>query len=42
MSNKKAGGDGITVVFVPETGSFELKKIPFSELESIVKGAVEK
>ena len=40
--DKKAGGDGITVVFVPETGSFELKKIPFSELESIVKGAVEK
>lgn len=35
--DKKAAGDEITVVFVPEIGKFELRKIPFSEYEEMIR-----
>ena len=35
--DKKMSGDNITVVFVPEIGEFEMKTMPFSELERIFK-----
>ena len=35
--DKKASGDEITVVFVPEVGKFELRKIPFCEYEEMIR-----
>ncbi len=35
--DKKAAGSDITVVFVPEIGKFELKKIPFSQYEDLIR-----
>lgn len=35
--DKKTAGDDITVVLVPEIGSFELKKMPFCELEERIR-----
>ena len=35
-------GDTVNAVFVPKVGEFEIKKLPFSEFENIVRGAVKK
>ena len=35
--DKKAAGDDITIVFVNEIGSFELRKIPFGEYEEMIR-----
>ncbi len=35
--DKKAAGDDITIVYVSEIGQFELKKIPFSEYEEMIR-----
>ena len=35
--DKKMSGDSITVVYVPEVGKFEMKTMPFSELEKKLK-----
>lgn len=35
--DKKAGNDTISVVYVPEIGQFEIKRIPFGELENIIR-----
>lgn len=35
--DKKAAGEDITVVFVPEIGKFELRKIPFAEYEDMIR-----
>jgi len=35
--DKKAAGGDITVVFVPEIGSFELRKIPFAAYEEMIR-----
>ncbi len=35
--DKKAAGDEITVVFVPEIGTFELRKIPFTQYEEMIR-----
>lgn len=35
--DKKASGDDITVVLVPEIGNFELRKIPFSQYEKMIR-----
>lgn len=35
--DKKAAGDDITVVFVPEIGKFELRKIPFTQYEEMIR-----
>ena len=40
--DKKASGNDITIVYVPETGSYELRKMPFEEFENIVKEALNK
>ncbi len=40
--DKKASGDDITVVYVPETGSFELRKMPFTEFEKMVREVLDK
>ncbi|MEE1279248.1 MAG: 3-dehydroquinate synthase [Oscillospiraceae bacterium] len=40
--DKKTAGDDITVVLVPEIGSFELKKMPFCELEERIRQVTEK
>ncbi len=37
--DKKLSGEMLTIVYVENIGSFELRTIPFSELEEIVKGA---
>ncbi len=36
--DKKMSGDSITVVYVPEVGSFEMKTMPFCELAKEFKG----
>ena len=36
--DKKMAGDEITVIYVPEVGSFEMRKMPFSELAENFKG----
>lgn len=35
--DKKAAGEDITVVLVPEIGNFELRKIPFAEYEEMIR-----
>ena len=35
--DKKADSDAITVVFVPEVGSFEMKNLSFAEFETLVR-----
>jgi len=40
--DKKTAGDEITVVFVPEIGEFELRKIPFSEYEEMIRQVLKK
>ncbi|MBQ8868654.1 MAG: 3-dehydroquinate synthase [Oscillospiraceae bacterium] len=35
--DKKAAGDDITIVYVEEIGSFELRKIPFVEYEEMIR-----
>ncbi len=40
--DKKASGDDITVVYVPEIGSSELRKMSFAEFEKMVKEALDK
>ena len=35
--DKKAAGDDITIVYVSEIGSFELRKIPFGEYEKMIR-----
>ena len=40
--DKKASGEDITVVYVPEPGSFELRKMPFSEFEKTVREGLDK
>lgn len=35
--DKKADGDAITVVYVPEIGTFEMKTIPFAEYETMLR-----
>lgn len=35
--DKKAAGDDITIVYVEEIGKFDLKKIPFSEYEEMIR-----
>lgn len=35
--DKKMSGDEITVIYVPETGSFEMKKMPFGEFADGIK-----
>ena len=35
--DKKAAGDDITVVFVPEIGKFELRKLPFTQYEEMIR-----
>lgn len=40
--DKKASGDSITVVFVSEIGKAELKRMPFSEYETMVKKVLNK
>ena len=35
--DKKASGDSLTVVYLPEIGSFELRTLTFSEYEKLVK-----
>ncbi len=40
--DKKTAGDDITVVLVPEIGSFELKKMPFLELEERIRQVTER
>ncbi len=35
--DKKAAGNDITIVYVSEIGSFELKKIPFNEYEEMIR-----
>ena len=40
--DKKAAGDKITVVFVPEIGKFELKKIPFAQYEKMIRKVLSK
>lgn len=35
--DKKLSGKDITVVFVPDIGRYELRKMPFSELESMLR-----
>lgn len=37
--DKKLTGDDITVVYVPEIGKFEFKKLPFSEFKKVIKEA---
>lgn len=37
--DKKTDGSSITITYVPAVGQFELRKIPFSELESYIKEA---
>ena len=37
--DKKLTGGDITVVYVPEIGKFEFKKVPFSEFEKVIKEA---
>ena len=34
--DKKASGREITVVFVPEVGNFEMKKMPLNELSELI------
>ncbi len=38
--DKKLQGGDITVVYVPEIGKFELKKMPFSEFETMIRKAL--
>ncbi len=38
--DKKMQGRDITVVYVPEIGSFEFRKMPFSEYESMIRQAL--
>ena len=40
--DKKASGDDITVVYVPEIGSYKLRKMPFAEFEKLVKETLAK
>ncbi len=40
--DKKASGDDITIVFVPEIGSYELCKMPFNKFEDLVKEVYDK
>ena len=40
--DKKTSGDSITVVFVSEIGSSELRKMPFTEFEEMVKRVLDK
>ena len=35
--DKKAAGDNITIVYVPEIGKFELKTIPFADYEEMIR-----
>ena len=37
--DKKAAGDRITIIYVPEIGKFEMIKMPLTELEGLVKKA---
>ena len=39
--DKKAAGDTITVVYVPQIGEFEFKKTDFTALEALIKEATE-
>ena len=38
MHDKKASGDKITIIYVKEIGSFEMRKIKISELEAYIEG----
>ena len=38
--DKKMSGDKITVIFVPEVGSYEMRKMPFSEFEKQIRSAL--
>ena len=40
--DKKAQGDDITLVYVPEIGKFEMKTIPFAEFEILVREVLTK
>ena len=40
--DKKASGDNITIVYVSEIGSCELKKMAFSEYEKMIKKVLDK
>lgn len=40
--DKKAQGDAITFVYVPEVGLFEMKTIPFTEFETMVREVLSK
>ena len=40
--DKKASGDDITIVFVPEIGKYELCKMHFEKFEDLVKEALDK
>lgn len=40
--DKKASGEDITVVYVPKPGSFELRKMPFTEFEKMVREVLDK
>lgn len=40
--DKKAQGDVITYVYVPEVGQFEMKTIPFTEFEAMVREVLPK
>ncbi len=37
--DKKMTGQDITIVYVPEIGRFELRKVPFAELERLIREA---
>lgn len=39
-NDKKLQGNDITVVYVPEVGKFELKKMPFSEYEKLIRQVI--
>lgn len=39
--DKKLTGGDITVVYVPEAGSFEFRKMPFSEFETMIRKVIE-
>ena len=38
--DKKASGSDITIVYVPEIGNYELRKMPFEKFESLVQGGL--
>ncbi len=39
-NDKKLQGDDITVVYVPEVGKFEFRKMPFTEYERIIRQVI--